>query len=792
MIYLGSMLPQLDPSKAVPSRVRSVLDTLSEGLLVLDVNGRIELANQVFTEVTGIDQESLRGRKPEDCFQWNQAGSDPTQALPWIESAASGERIMDRMVFVEATKTNEAGHASTRRVAFKVNCAPVASESRNGNGVLVSFENVTELENSKRAAECANKAKSDFLANMSHEIRTPMNAILGFTDWLRRGLAEDPAEQQEYLSTIHSSGTHLMALINDILDLSKIEAGKMEMTQEKVSPFALVEDVAKILRGKAQDKGVALETVYDSALPAEIMTDEVRVRQVITNLVGNAIKFTTTGSVRVSAKLTERSGEQRLEFSIIDSGIGMTPQQLQKIFDPFVQADSSVTRKFGGTGLGLAISKRIVESLGGQITANSQPDVGSTFTFWIKVGDISQQPLLDLQDFHQSVSESRTKQVESITRLPAGRILIVDDGIANRRLFKLILEKAGCTVEEAENGQQGVEKATEGPFDVVLMDMQMPVMDGYQATAALRKAGYQKPIVALTANAMTGDRELCISAGCDDFLAKPVNIDDMLATVALYLGHLPPPADTLGASSATLATCETNRETAVEGRTKVTAHAEAAELRIILQERLIEFQQAMDQGDRQSMQATLQSLHEQPQLAGFEALKTAVEELRHACGTGDQKTISKALPSFIKVARDQLNKTPEPTKASAEFAQTGNGHAERPSVPESNAPQTSPIYSDLPMDQPEFREIVADFLPQLDMKLDEMESAISTGRLTELAALAHWLKGAGGTVGFQDFYSPSAELEAGARSSDREKCSRNLREIRGLRDRISLDAYAGC
>ncbi len=776
MIYLGSMLTQLNPSKTVPNRVRSALDNLSEGLLVLDRSGRVVLANKVFCQVMNVDADRIIGKTPHDCFQWLDVGGQSIDTLPWVESSATGQRILDQMICVDVPEESRTDDDTPKRVAFKINCAPVASESSQGHGVLVSFENVTELENSKQAAEYANQAKSDFLANMSHEIRTPMNAILGFTDWLRRGLAKDPAEQQEYLSTIHASGSHLMSLINDILDLSKIEAGKLELSHEKCSPFAIVDNVAKILRGRAQEKEIELDIIYPSPLPSRITTDDVRVRQVITNLVGNAIKFTSEGGVTVTTELVG-DRQKQLQISIVDSGIGMTPEQVEKIFDPFVQADSSVTRKFGGTGLGLAISKRIVESLGGQVVTTSEPGVGSNFTFTINVGPIDNTPMISHAQYRETTKQQRSKR-EEITRLPAGKILVVDDGDANRRLIKLILEKAGCQVSEAENGKLGLDKALANHFDLILMDMQMPVMDGYKATETLRQAGSKTPILALTANAMTGDREKCLAAGCDDFLAKPVKIDEVLSTVAHYLAHLP--------------MSEQPPKTSKIENTNLKNYAASPisdnEYRLVLQQRLMDFQQALDRRDFDQTVHGLKQLKNECLSAGRVATANAVEQLVAACVTRDDSSIQTTLMKFISIARDEI------TDESSQVTEPHFEPTSRPEFPSTFESITDPqgsdnaaIYSQLPMDEAEFHAIVVDFIPQLESKLEKMENVLAAGDWEQLASLAHWLKGAGGTVGFKDFYRPAFSLEKAAREANVNQAAKSLRQLRNLQSRISLD-----
>ena len=785
MLYLGRMLTQLSPSKTVPRRVRSALDNLTEGLLVLDRSGRIVLANRVFGQATGADTEALVGQRPETSFAWQDSQSRPLESFPWQISSATGEQVMDCMMSLLVT--NPTGVDS--KIAFKVNCAPVMAESTQGNGVLVSFENVTELENSKVAAEDANRAKSDFLANMSHEIRTPMNAILGFTDWLQRGLANNKAEEHEYLSTIHSSGTHLMELINDILDLSKIEANKMEIAKDYHSPFKIVDDVTRILRVRAEDKGIGLRVEFDNDLPTRIETDDVRLRQVVTNLVGNAIKFTSEGIVKISASMIEIGQRPMLRIAISDSGIGMTPEQLGKIFQPFVQADSSVTRKFGGTGLGLTISKRIVKSLGGEIEVTSEADVGSVFSFVIEVGDISQEPRIGFEQYKQT-TRNQPRASRKISQLPPCDILVVDDGQANRRLIKLILEKAGCRVQEAENGQIGFEKASAGNFAIVLMDMQMPVLDGYGATRMLREFGYQKPIIALTANAMTGDQEKCANAGCDGFLAKPVEIDKLLLTIAAFLPNCESPLDP---------------QLTVEPTPHSRSTAPAPIFRLIFQQRLLQFQNAWELGNDREMIEFAHGFRQESYEHGYPQIGDAATRLMIACESKELSAMNAALGEFLVIARNTVLETDWFDEAGVkdndrsfqlETDQNDHGHdtAERNEALVSEdilalactSSSGDQIFSDLPMDEPEFREIVIDFVPQLESKLAEMKSAVAVGDFDELARLAHWLKGAGGTCGFREFYDPSSELEQAAKQRNPLSSKKCLAVLLDLSERIAI------
>jgi signal transduction histidine kinase/ActR/RegA family two-component response regulator len=391
----------------------------------------------------------------------------------------------------------------------------------------------------KEAAEASNRAKSEFLANMSHEIRTPLTGILGFTDVLITGGDDgDMAKRMEYLSTIQASGKHLLTVINDILDLSKIEAGRVEFEHEACKPDQLVGDVLRVLQVKADEKSLKLSARWESQIPRLIYTDDSRVRQALINLIGNSIKFTAKGSVEVIGRLIGFHGRPQLEFDVVDTGIGIDEEQLLKIFEPFVQADSSVTRRFGGTGLGLAITRKIARGLGGDLTAVSETGEGSTFTLRFDTGDISGIPLIVPAAADQPRAVEAARPAAKIVAAEI-KVLLVEDGDTNRKLIKLLLERAGARVTTAENGAVGVEIAMRDSFDVILMDMQMPVLDGYSAARRLRDWGATLPIIALTAHTMTGDREKCLDAGCTDYLTKPINAELMFAAIERAMHTVP-------------------------------------------------------------------------------------------------------------------------------------------------------------------------------------------------------------------------------------------------------------
>ncbi len=414
-----------------------------------------------------------------------------------------------------------------------------------------------ELKKLQDQAESASRSKTEFLANMSHEIRTPMTAILGFSEMLLGddALEEAPPERVDAVKTIHRNGQYLLGLINDILDLSKIEAGKMDVEQLYFSPVKLINEVVELMKVRADGKGLQVETTFEHPIPEKIYSDPTRLRQIIVNLMSNAIKFAEHGKVSIGCRLQSNPGKsgQSLEICVKDQGVGMTEEQMEKLFRPFTQADNSTTRKFGGTGLGLTISKRLAQMLGGDIDVESKYGDGSRFSVLVDVGDLKEVKML-VDQRSLALSQAGAKQQEStkprVQKKLDCRVLLVEDGPDNQRLIAFILRKAGIHVDLAENGKVGLDLAMGSmdeygrrhederqPYDVVLMDMQMPVMDGYTATATLRSKGYYRPIIALTAHAMTGNREKCVAAGCDDFATKPVDRVALIDLIESWLGR---------------------------------------------------------------------------------------------------------------------------------------------------------------------------------------------------------------------------------------------------------------
>ena len=465
-----------------------------------------------------------------------------------------------------------------------------------------------QLKDAKETAESANRTKSEFLANMSHEIRTPMTAILGFTDLLKDSF-HSPQDVQEYVHVIQRNGKHLLNVINDILDISKIEAGKMELEWADCEVESLVDQSTELMAVNAESKGLSLSIRYLGPIPRTIWTDAVRVRQTLMNLLGNAIKFTKTGGVSIAVRMATTEEERRLceereddeeddrfprnhrhiVFEIIDTGIGIQSAKQKEVFDTFSQANTTSSRQFGGTGLGLSISQRLARLLGGNITLESKYRSGSTFRVFLTTGSLEGVAMIEpesrevvatdgivrlergkpVRDPDQAedesawrceergwlppekripsritsptpVSETPSPSPPSDAVLAGKRILLVEDGVDNQRLISFFLKKSGAEVTVANHGEEGIREYhrsdNEGtPFDLILMDMQMPVCDGYRATTQLREGGCGLPIIALTAHAMEGDRRRCLEAGCDQYLSKPLKREELFEAISSLL-----------------------------------------------------------------------------------------------------------------------------------------------------------------------------------------------------------------------------------------------------------------
>lgn len=509
------------------ARLRTIFNTAAEGIITIDERGIVESCNQATLDFFQQPHDCIIGSPLDDLFERNVTeGSDRRSS-----------RIRDVDSLVGTQQELIAYRPDGSRLIVDFAAAEVRfSDHRIITGILhditeqKQFE--AQLEQARYVAESATRARTEFLANMSHEIRTPMTSILGYAE-----LLSDPQqtadEQSRCVETIRSNADHLLSLINDILDLSRIEAGRMTIEKTRCCPAQIVNEVMALMRSRAAVRQLELIVHYDSPIPEFIHSDPVRLRQILINLIGNAVKFTREGSVRVHLRFEAPSQtDSRIVFRVADTGIGISPAQQSRLFRPFTQADSSTTRCFGGSGLGLSISKCLVELLGGTISLVSAEGLGSTFEFDIQTGATA-GAMIDSPDTAKCVPpESLPNQTFAAEPVTAS-VLLAEDGEDNRRLFTHHLRRAGIQVKCVENGRHAVQAALtpDTHYDLILMDMQMPVMDGYSATRELRMNGYTGKVVALTAHAMTGDRERCLDAGCDDYLTKPVNAVQLIETV---------------------------------------------------------------------------------------------------------------------------------------------------------------------------------------------------------------------------------------------------------------------
>ena len=646
--------------------LQAILDTLPVGVFLIDGDTeRIVEANPAACQMIGAERESVVDTVSERFICPLEEEQNASSIVE--QTVDDTERVLLRtdQVRVPVLKTE----------------VPLVAKGRHHR--LEVFVDITERKRieseilrARDAAEAASVAKSQFLANMSHEIRTPLNAIIGFADLLCKDTTHrGNAEAIDFLETIHASGKHLLCLINDILDLSKIEADRLEIEAVPYSPHVVIHEVISVLRIRALEGGLSLDYRWQTAVPETISTDPSRFRQLLMNLVGNAIKFTKRGGVQVVASLDQELPEPRLVIQVIDSGVGIPKEKYETIFDPFVQADTSVTRQFGGTGLGLTISRRIAQALGGEIQIASEPGKGSTFTVWLATGPLDDVPILEAPPASSMRATAPATQ-EPLPSLDGLRVLLVEDGPTNRKLASLVLRRAGAKVTMAEDGKIGSDLALREPFDLILMDMQMPVMDGYVATRLLRQEGLTLPILALTAHAMKGDQDKCNEAGCSGYITKPIDGNHLVRTVAETVQGLRRPLD-----------------------------------------------------DRE-----VQSL-------------------------GDLETAPPSSP-----------------------AQRGDGVSPSELV----AASGPPLFSTLDTEDPDFREIVLEFADRLNEKADAMQDAYVRKDYQELACLAHWLKGAGGTAGFPGFTQFGARLEMLAQDQQESETEAALAELMKHAARIAV------
>ena len=614
----------------VPVARHAVIQGLADAVIVVDPNGRIVDINPTGEAFLGRAASWAIGQEAKEAFrEWTglvellEDDNDST-----VELLKSDQHQVSRFYEAHVTTLKRRGRGIGR--VLQLHDATVWHDSQSE-----LFAAYRQKEQAEQAATAASAAKSDFLANMSHEVRTPLNAILGYTDLLLDGgLSLD--EFREFTEAIKRSGAHLLGIFNDILDLSKIEVGQLDLQPVSYSPRRIVHEVVSSLEIRAKEKGLRLEATASGSLPAYVLIDPVRVRQVLLNIVGNAIKFTAPGlGVRVSLSIEPGyEGDNAifpLVFEVVDQGIGIRADQLDSLFEPFEQADSSTSRTYGGTGLGLSISRRLSDLMGGRITVESELGKGSTFRFHLPAPSA---------DDHGTNSHAEEFPVSPGGKVPVvlrGKILLVEDNADNRRILLPRLKRAGLEVDIAQDGSIAIEKALTTSYEVILMDMQMPRIDGYTATSILRRSGLTQPIIALTAHAMREDRERCLQVGCTDYLTKPIDANSLLECLSRHLPSEPPRGEEL--------------EVDVDEELNELMLAYLAEL----PGKILEIKNALVAGDRDAMLKLAHNLKGSAGMYGFpsitEVSASIVALIREGGATERLEELVEQLSEFVAAAR---------------------------------------------------------------------------------------------------------------------------------------------
>ena len=510
----------------VELRFERFLAGLPDPMLGVDRQGAVRFANAQAERLFGRPRAQMAGRPAEGLLRHSTPDGLPrTLADPEL-------REMETPVEMAAVRPDGS------EIPVEVTLSLVGTDD--GLWVIAAIRDISDRKRAEEALRAkeeairaardaaleASRLKSRFLATMSHEIRTPMNGVLGLTHLLLQ--TDIDALQRRYLVALRESGEGLLQLINDILDFSKVEAGRLELESVEFDLLSVVESVVSLLAATAREKGLSLDYDAPPDMARTAVGDPVRLRQVLTNLAGNAVKFTDAGGVLIKVRPTAPGG---IRFEVVDSGIGIDPAARRYLLDPFTQADASTTRRFGGTGLGLAICRQLVELMGGTLDYRSEPGKGSAFWFEVPLGSPA-RPLAAVPPL--AGPEAPGEAVAEAAVAPSSRVLVVDDSAVNQLVAQAVLESRGFAVDLATGGSEAIEAVRLRDYDLILMDVLMPMVDGLEATAQIRRIegpGHHTPIVAITASAMAGDRERCLEAGMDDYITKPIRPDALVALV---------------------------------------------------------------------------------------------------------------------------------------------------------------------------------------------------------------------------------------------------------------------
>jgi PAS domain S-box-containing protein len=523
---------RLEQVRRGEAEFRGLLESAPDAMIVVRETGDIAFVNSGMEDLFGYSREEILGKPVEMLLPERGRVHYVTRRNDYFASGGRRRMGIDRELF--------GLHKDGREIPVEISLSPL--DSAQGRLVSCAIRDITyrkaaeeELRLAKEAAERANRAKSDFLANMSHEIRTPLNAIMGFTELLLDPDTSDE-EHEQFGATIRRNGKLLTQLIDDILDLSKVEADKLTVERIPCSLPGIMADVTALLGKQAREKGIHLRISSEGTVPEKIVTDPIRLKQVLLNIVGNGVKFTAHGTVDVVIRSQSAAPAigTTIEFVVLDTGRGIAREDQAQLFRPFTQADTSTTRKFGGTGLGLTLSRRLAQALGGDVAlVSSSLDSGSTFS--VSITTPVAEGCYRVGSGHRSADGSEVLWAAGDrTRLDGVDILVVEDAPDNQLLISKVLESHGARVVLAENGDEAIVLATARHFDIVLMDLQMPVRDGFSATEELRRRGFSKPILAVSAAAMPEDRDRAIRSGCDDHITKPISVAALMQKLSKY------------------------------------------------------------------------------------------------------------------------------------------------------------------------------------------------------------------------------------------------------------------
>ncbi len=612
-------------------------------VVFISPSGIAESINDAFTQLTGYAAQDIIGRNPIEILQGKKTNQ---------KTVAKIHKALQQSEPVNVELLHYARDGQPFWVLLDIE--PVFSNSGELQHFIATQFDISErkqkmldLRAAKRLAEAASRSKSEFLANMSREIRTPLNGILGFTEVLRRGVG-DPKQRRMHLDTIHSSGQHLMLLINDILDVSEIEAGRMQFEKTVCSPHEIICEVLTNVRDKANDKGISLECRWSGEIPSLITTDPDRMHQLLLNLVSNAIKFTDRGGVEVRVTFEPDRTPDSLVIEVCDSGRGISDEDLQHIFAPFSQLGTSITRSFGGTGLGLAISRHIAEGLGGHIFAASTIGEGSIFRATIDPG--SSLASLDTSSFVLAARSPEIVISEEFACLRGTRILLCDNDRTNCELIQLILDEAGADVYTAPNHQTIIDLISEDQdaYDLVLVDLQLPVGDGATSVELLRSSGWHKPVIALVPHSRVDSHLTCLGDGCEGLLTKPVDFDELLRVARDAVSSDCCRFDGSGAARElrangqlcgaenwpihpTLPSYQPSLQAEIEGFVET------------LDEAISEMHSVLDRGDMKQLIESAQWLKDTSDCLGFDCFILPARSLELASRSGSSQTAQKAI-----------------------------------------------------------------------------------------------------------------------------------------------------